>query len=218
MWRHRCSADWRRSYTYGRAPNAIDILLGSLTWPSYTFMGRRGSWGGGVSGTPSPWIFKIYISENNIFSVIRGVFACAFQKFQARFVRLLWYLFMYVLSPPFNDLAYTFFIFAEQPNPRRISQYTPTLVNVSKYGVRSSGGRVVKLLACGARGPGFDSRPRHSNFRDWLSPISKSRYGWNAAKATLILILQFNSSSKYGCSLQRIIKIVNFFISSKYNA
>ena len=30
---------------------------------------------------------------------------------------------------------------------------------------RSSGGRVVELLACGARGPGFDSRPRHSNFQ-----------------------------------------------------
>ena len=38
-------------------------------------------------------------------------------------------------------------------------------------------GRVVKLLACGARGPGFDSPPRHLNFRDWLSPASKSRYG-----------------------------------------
>ena len=24
---------------------------------------------------------------------------------------------------------------------------------------------MVKLLACGARGPGFDSRPRHSNFQ-----------------------------------------------------
>ena len=27
-------ADWRNS-TYGRAPNAIDISQGSLTWPSY---------------------------------------------------------------------------------------------------------------------------------------------------------------------------------------
>ena len=34
----------------------------------------------------------------------------------------------------------------------------------------SSGGRVVKLLDCGARVPGLDSR-------DWLSPASKSRYG-----------------------------------------
>ena len=31
--------------------------------------------------------------------------------------------------------------------------------------LRISGGRVVKLLACGARGPGFDSRPRHFNFQ-----------------------------------------------------
>ena len=30
---------------------------------------------------------------------------------------------------------------------------------------RSSDGRVVKLLACGAKGPGFDSRPRHLNFQ-----------------------------------------------------
>ena len=42
--------------------------------------------------------------------------------------------------------------------------------------IGSSVGRVVKLLACGARGPGFDSPPRHLNFRDWLSPASKSRY------------------------------------------
>ena len=37
--------------------------------------------------------------------------------------------------------------------------------------------RVVKLLACGARGPGFESRSRHLDFRDWFSPASKSRYG-----------------------------------------
>ena len=48
----------------------------------------------------------------------------------------------------------------------------------------SGGGRVVKLLACGARGPKFDSRPRHLNFRDWLSPASKLSYGWNTAIAT----------------------------------
>ena len=29
-------ADWRRSFTYGRAPNVIDISQGSLTCPSYT--------------------------------------------------------------------------------------------------------------------------------------------------------------------------------------
>ena len=49
---------------------------------------------------------------------------------------------------------------------------------------RSIGGWVVKLLACGARGPGFNSPPRHLNFRDWLSHAFKSRYGWNTAKAT----------------------------------
>ena len=34
MWRHiDVQADWRRSWTYGRAPNAIDISQGSLTCP-----------------------------------------------------------------------------------------------------------------------------------------------------------------------------------------
>ena len=32
-------AAWRRSCTYGRAPNAIDISQGSLTCPSYTDTG-----------------------------------------------------------------------------------------------------------------------------------------------------------------------------------
>ena len=36
---------------------------------------------------------------------------------------------------------------------------------IVQYCERSSGGRVVKLLACGARGPGIDSRPRHLNFQ-----------------------------------------------------
>ena len=43
--------------------------------------------------------------------------------------------------------------------------------------IGSSGGVVVKLLACGARGSGFNSRSCRYNFRDWLSPASKSRYG-----------------------------------------
>ena len=48
------------------------------------------------------------------------------------------------------------------------------------WGFETSGfGRVVKLLAYGARCPGFDSLPRHLNFRDCLSPASKSQYGWN---------------------------------------
>ena len=38
----------------------------------------------------------------------------------------------------------------------------------------SSGCVVVKLLACGARGTGFDSRSRRYNFRDWLFHASKS--------------------------------------------
>ena len=50
----------------------------------------------------------------------------------------------------------------------------------------SSGGVVVKCLACGARGPWLDSRSRRYEFRDWLSPASKSRYGWKIAKATQI--------------------------------
>ena len=41
----------------------------------------------------------------------------------------------------------------------------------------SSGGVVVKLLACGARGPRFDSRSRRYDCRDWLSPAPQSRYG-----------------------------------------
>ena len=40
----------------------------------------------------------------------------------------------------------------------------------------SSGGIVVKPFACGARGMGFNSWPRRYDFRDWLSPASKSQY------------------------------------------
>ena len=39
------------------------------------------------------------------------------------------------------------------------------LITLNRLTLWSSGGRVVKLLACGARGPGFDSRPHHLNFQ-----------------------------------------------------
>ena len=38
---------------------------------------------------------------------------------------------------------------------------------------RSSVDVVVKLLACGAIGPEFDSWSRRYNFKDWLSPIAE---------------------------------------------
>ena len=59
--------------------------------------------------------------------------------------------------------------------------------HISKVKVGSGRGRVVKLFACEARGPEFYSQPRHLNFRDWLSPASKSRYGWNNAEAMQII-------------------------------
>ena len=40
----------------------------------------------------------------------------------------------------------------------------------------SSDGAVAKLLACGANGLAFDSRFSCYDFRDWLSPASKSQY------------------------------------------
>ena len=58
--------------------------------------------------------------------------------------------------------------------------------------IKSSGRVVVKLLACGARGPGFDSRSRHYDFRDLFSPVQdtiwlKDRWSWEITKATSIL-------------------------------
>ena len=58
------------------------------------------------------------------------------------------------------------------------------ILNSTYIHVGSSGGEVVKLLACGGRDLGFDSRYRRYDFRDWLSPASKLRYGRNIAKAT----------------------------------
>ena len=49
----------------------------------------------------------------------------------------------------------------------------------------SGGGGVVKILACRAQGPGFDSRSRHFDFRDWVSPASKLQCDGKIVKATL---------------------------------
>ena len=49
--------------------------------------------------------------------------------------------------------------------------------NLLLFNFRSSGGVVVKLLDCGARGPRLDSWSRRYDFRDWLSPASQLRYG-----------------------------------------
>ena len=53
------------------------------------------------------------------------------------------------------------------------------------YEYQSSAGVVVKLLALGARDSGFDSRSCRYDFRNWLSPASKSQYGWNILKTTI---------------------------------
>ena len=50
-------------------------------------------------------------------------------------------------------------------SPPRVLLVTDTFVSICMSHSGSSGGRVVKLLACGARGPGFDSRPRHLDFQ-----------------------------------------------------
>ena len=65
--------------------------------------------------------------------------------------------------------------------------YVPLCFADDKKVTMSSGGVLVKLLTCEARGSEFDSRSRRYNFRDWLSPASKSRYGCNTTTATLIL-------------------------------
>ena len=70
-------------------------------------------------------------------------------------------------------------LFTSQQNPTNVFDYS-LKIYISRHcfdlhhAVGSSGGVVVKLLACGARGPGFDSRSCHYDFRDWLSPAFKS--------------------------------------------
>ena len=123
--------------------------------PSYTDTDLGGGGALGMSGPP-PLEFSKYTSQRTTFSVLSGVFLHAhFKNVGSLRSPAMISVYIYVLSPPFNDLAdclgnvkvvhrsYTFYIFAEQPNPRRISQYTPTSVNVSKYG----GAKVAEWLS-----------------------------------------------------------------------
>ena len=61
-----------------------------------------------------------------------------------------------------------------------LKQYSifPGQVCISFLVIQGSGcGRVVKLLAYGARGLGrFELPSPHLNFRDWASPASELRY------------------------------------------
>ena len=70
----------------------------------------------------------------------------------------------------------------KEPHPHGLTLFQPKVVTLPNHS-RSSIDVVVKLLACGARDTGFDSRSRRYDFRDWLSKASKSWYDWKIAKA-----------------------------------
>ena len=73
------------------------------------------------------------------------------------------------------------------------------------------------LLMAFARGMGFDFRSRRHDFRDWLSPASKSRYGWNTAKATQDP--QYNQPSLWhSCNTGRNTKFFMLWVSNPLGA
>ena len=76
---------------------------------------------------------------------------------------------------------------------------------------RSSSDEVVKLLACKARDHGFDSQSRRYNFRDKLSPASKSRNACDIANATFILKTANQPNEEKKC-LQRLLNIKQYKI------
>ena len=58
--------------------------------------------------------------------------------------------------------------------------WTPLILEVRGQRSRRSGdGLVVKLLACGARGPGFDTWSRHLNSRSSIQPTNVKGQGHN---------------------------------------
>ena len=66
-------ADWRRSCTYGRAPNAIDISQGSLTCPSYTDTGPPFSYN---DSDTLPHLVAFYNKLGIRRTSSRGIFTC----------------------------------------------------------------------------------------------------------------------------------------------
>ena len=58
------------------------------------------------------------------------------------------------------------------PWPRLAEAFSTSPLN----GFKEQRWLIVKLLACGARGRGFNSRSHPYDFRDWLSPVSKWQY------------------------------------------
>ena len=69
-----------------------------------------------------------------------------------------------------------FWVALNKRKPEKTESYLSQTTYTHNAIVGNGGGRVVELFACGARGPGFDSPPRHLNFRDWFSPPSPECY------------------------------------------
>ena len=119
-------------------------------WPPYNTSGDRYIILLGMDPPPPPGIFKIYISENNIFkkrfsALPRGIFVCAFQNFMLLYLNIMK---VHVQSLPLDNFAdclgnikvvhrsYTFCICTEQPYPWVLDIYSstlPPLLKVLKY-------------------------------------------------------------------------------------
>ena len=79
-------------------------------------------------------------------------------------------------SPPFSN------IYSDTLSREKGRDQSKTIPTQDLLPNKISNGVEVTLLASG--GPGFDSRSRRYNFKNWLSPAFKSQYGWYFDKAT----------------------------------